>query len=1001
MKLKKVFVLFLTLCMALSVMPFAAWAEEETDGNMPGPEIEEPTPVPEEPTPVPEEPTPVPEEPTPVPEEPTPAPEEPTPAPTEPTSAPAEPTSAPAEPEYIPPKVLANGREYLSLSEALADVGDGEFEVIFLDDLSENAEIGKKQSITLILSDCSFSGEIINYGKLTVFGSESGFDGCIITRAYCEKDEDGNVVDEASGETVIEDGSFNGELILEQKSDARVSADAQPKLRLNSGRFGVDLTKRYLNWDEESSEPEYSASAGSIVITGGVFFADPSEYVAEGYAAIANDGWWAVSVKTEEGTLPTEGEGNSPAPGAEIYIDTIDTNEAEETSGENPETKLPEKKKPVRQEPELVIIDVDVNITGDGSVVFEGEEFGKGSKLKFVAYSEPVLEIRPAENWKIYNVTVGSNGSATQFGIADTIQLPPLESYATVNVIFAEMKPEEIEALKAEANEPEETDTETPSGQPEKIAEQPEEITEQSVLSLADPLTSVTETLLLLGDPGSTKYTVTFVTNGGVFTDGEGNEREYDADADYILPTEIENDDAASFIGWYEEPELEHEVKDIAAGSSGNRTYYAKWKHEIAVTVYGNGKAIHGTETISQGATIKSFTGGSFTLNFEPGYNSKVEKVILNAGKADERQLDEPENYTDSSVSKNYTVDVYFVSCKTHAVTFENEKAETKTVYAEEGKALTFDTPVCEGYDFGGWLCEDDGELYPESGEYIVTKSVKFTAQWTLAEYTLIYQSNGGTTPDPVTFTINDTVPLSVPTQEGAVFEGWYLEPDCSGSAVTEIKGADYPRDITVYAKWKYTQYKVTYVYNDESTASKTEEKRYNEDAGLFQPTRSGYDFKGWKCSEDGQIYPARTLYPVKSDVTFTAQWEKQRVFYKVSVYHTDNGAVYYNGQPLPSPYSFELEEGKTAELKFAATKSGYYVYNCTVNNVRRGSVDNLTVGPIKEDMIISVVFAPTFMRPITGDANPLMLWSCLMAASAFGMAGTALLRKKRKAEKH
>ena len=980
MKLKKVFVLFLTLCMALSVMPFAAWAEEETDGNMPGPEIEEPTPVPEEPTPVPEEPKPVPEEPTPVPEEPTPVPEEPAPA--------------PAETEYIPPKVLANGREYLSLSEALADIGDGEFEIVLIDDLSENAEVGKNQSITLILADCSFSGEIINYGKLTVFGSESGFDGCIITRAYCEKDEDGNVVDEASGETVIEDGSFNGELILEQKSDARVSADAQPKLHLNSGRFGVDLTKRYLNWDEESAEPEYSASAGSIVITGGVYFSDPSAYVAEGYASYAYDGWWLVGPKTEGDDVPTAGEDNPSLPGAEIYIDTDETDSAAASAFE---VTLPTEKKPIKQEEKVVLIDVDVNITGSGSVVFEEDEYGKGSQLKFVAYSEPVLEIRPAENWKIYNVTVGSNGSATQFGIADTIQLPPLESYATVNVIFAEMNPEEIEALKAEENATEEADVETPDGNPE---EQPKEITEQSELSFADPLLSAAENSSLLGDSGTTKYKVTFVTNGGAFTDGEGENREYSVDAGYTLPTEIINNDATSFAGWYGEPEFEHKEEDIAPGSTGNRTYYAKWNHRITVTVHGNGKAVYGTDTISQGATIESFTGGSLTLSFEPGYNSKVEKVVLNTGKADERQLDETGSYTDSNVCKDYTIDVYFVSCVTHAVIFEDEKTETRTINAEEGRPLSFETPVCVGFVFEGWLCEDDGMLYPASGEYIVTKSVKFTAQWAFAEYTLTYQSNGGTALDPVIFTINDTVPLSVPTQEGAVFEGWYLEPDYSESAVTEIKGADYPHAVTVYAKWKYVMCNVTYNYND-GTTPVTNEVKYGMTLPLPSRTRKGYDFKGWQCSVDGKNYQANTQYPVKADVTFTAQWEKQRVFYKVSVYHTNNGVVYYNGQPLPSGSSFELEEGKTAELKFAATTSGYYVYNCTVNNVRRGSVDGLTVGPIKENEIISVTFAPTFVRPITGDANPLMLWACMMAASALGMTGTALLRKKRKAEKN
>ena len=1168
MKLKKVFVLFLTLCMALSVMPFAAWAEEETDGNMPEPEIEEPTPVPEEPTPVPEEPTPVPEEPTPVPEEPTPVPEEPTPvpeeptpAPEEPTPAPTEPTSAPAEPEYIPPKVLANGREYLSLSEALADVGDGEFEVIFLDDLSENAEVGKNQSITLILADCSFSGEIINYGKLTVFGSESGFDGCIITRAYCEKDEDGNVVDEASGETVIEDGSFNGELILEQKSDARVSADAQPKLRLNSGRFGVDLTKRYLNWDEESSEPEYSASAGSIEITGGVYFSDPSAYVAEGYASYAYDGWWLVGPKTEGDDAPTAGEDNPSLPGAEIYIDTDGT---DSTAASVPEVTLPAEKKPVKQEEKVVLIDVDVNITGSGSVVFEGDEYGKGSQLKFVAYSEPVLEIRPAENWKISNVTVGTNGSAIPFGTDDTIQLPPLVNYATVNVtftqmpaneakkaennaensasesgdltavenlrsetrelaqkseekpanqvevavnitgegtvlldgkeykdkdslslpefsspkftiqpaenwkiynvtigangsatpcgteseitidslayfstlniVFAEMKPEEIEALKAEKDgqeensELEENLAEEPEKQTDEEKSQIEEektdsqIIEQPMLTAVRPKLSSAKAPLeaapLLEKPSGEEpnpevYHITYEKNGGDFAQYYLAPETFTVNDEVRLPGagDIVDPNGGIFSGWYVSESFGDEsesISTIAKNSKGDRTYYAKWKYIIEVSlddVNGKGKIVWndgtGDKDIKNSAEpykITAFTKSREEFKFVPYDGSIVSSVIINGTEAENH-----DNYIIDKVSKNETIQMTLGTGNTYTVTFNYDNGGVTPTDSRPRPAnseITLPLAVWEGHRFMGWERQSDGTMFEAGAKYTIEDVAVFKAIWEYEEYNLTYQSNGGTALDPVIFTINDTVPLSVPTQEGAVFEGWYLEPDCSGSAVTEIKGADYPHAVMVYAKWKYIMYSATYNYND-GTTPVTNEVKYGTTLTLPNRTRAGYDFTGWLCSADGKTYQAYTQYPVKSDVTFTAQWEKQRVFYKVSVYHTNNGVVFYNGQPLPSGSSFELEEGKTAELKFAATTSGYYVYNCTVNNVRRGSVDGLTVGPIKENEIISVTFAPTFVRPITGDANPLMLWACLMAASALGMAGTALLRKKRKAEKH
>ena len=136
------------------------------------------------------------------------------------------------------------------------------------------------------------------------------------------------------------------------------------------------------------------------------------------------------------------------------------------------------------------------------------------------------------------------------------------------------------------------------------------------------------------------------------------------------------------------------------------------------------------------------------------------------------------------------------------------------------------DEPTREGYLFQGWYTTADGWRTGEGEEFSSTARIwertTYYANW--AEiYDINYVLNGGVnvsgnpsnytdfdknislaTPvrgDLVAYTLNLDGTFSVTREPTHTFEGWYLNSDFSGDAITQIT-SQMSGDITLYAKW-------------------------------------------------------------------------------------------------------------------------------------------------------------------------------------------------------
>ena len=163
----------------------------------------------------------------------------------------------------------------------------------------------------------------------------------------------------------------------------------------------------------------------------------------------------------------------------------------------------------------------------------------------------------------------------------------------------------------------------------------------------------------------------------------------------------------------------------------------------------------------------------------------------------------------------------------------------------------------------------------------------------------------------------------AAPTRSGYAFLGW------SDGDKTYDPGDEYTvtKDTTITALWK-EEYNVVYIYNNgAATGHKTVLK--GESVNLPTPSKSGYAFLGWACS-DGNVYDGGDKVAIWGNTTFEATW----------VRHPDTPYVPEPEEPVtPDVPTFPFYDVSTSAWYYSAVK---YVYD----NKLMDGVDTYTFAP-------------------------------------------------------
>ena len=260
-------------------------------------------------------------------------------------------------------------------------------------------------------------------------------------------------------------------------------------------------------------------------------------------------------------------------------------------------------------------------------------------------------------------------------------------------------------------------------------------------------------------------YAVTLNTNGGTINNGNVTSYTYGVGA--TLPTDVTRT-GYTFKGWYYNENLTGSpVTAIGDTETGNKEYWAKWEiNQYTVTVKPENGEADITITQDYGTAIAAPAdptreGYTFT-----GWDRDIPATMP------------AENMT---VTAKWKVNQYTITFDT------NGGSEITPITQDYGTAITAPaSPTREGYTFIGW-----DKAIPAT---MPAENMTITAKWKVNQYTITFDSNGGSEIAPITQDYGTAITAPAdPTREGYTFIGW-------DKAIPATMPAE---DLTITAQWR------------------------------------------------------------------------------------------------------------------------------------------------------------------------------------------------------
>ena len=159
------------------------------------------------------------------------------------------------------------------------------------------------------------------------------------------------------------------------------------------------------------------------------------------------------------------------------------------------------------------------------------------------------------------------------------------------------------------------------------------------------------------------------------------------------------------------------------------------------------------------------------------------------------------------------------------------------------------DDPTREGYTFIGWDIPFPAKM--------PAKITTITAQWTINQYTITFDTAGGSEIDSIEQDYDTAITApDAPTKEGYTFIGWD----------TTVPKKMPAKDMTVKALWQINRYKITFDTDGGSEIDPIEQDYDTAITAPDNPTKEGYAFIDWDTTVPAKM-PAR-------DMTIKALWK-------------------------------------------------------------------------------------------------------------------------------
>lgn len=307
-------------------------------------------------------------------------------------------------------------------------------------------------------------------------------------------------------------------------------------------------------------------------------------------------------------------------------------------------------------------------------------------------------------------------------------------------------------------------------------------------------------------------YKITYKTNGGELADGTKTKYNVDTKT-FKLKDPVK--EGYTFQGWYTNKKLTERATQVNKDSTGNRTFYAKWKVNWYKIQYNGNGATSGS--MKNPAAMKY--GKTYTLAknkfkrtgyvFE-GWNTKAN------GKGD--FYENREDIRNVTIKDGKTVTLYAQwSKKAYSIKYYLDGG---MIPEDSAGSYYFDTPTFtlapasrDGYTFEGWYTDAAFTNKITKIKKGARKNYKLYAKWKLNTYNIAFDGNGATGGvmtgmNSCNCHQNYTLPVNTYERAGYRFIGWSTTADGSdtfygdGATVSNLSLTN-GATVTLYAQWE------------------------------------------------------------------------------------------------------------------------------------------------------------------------------------------------------
>ena len=255
----------------------------------------------------------------------------------------------------------------------------------------------------------------------------------------------------------------------------------------------------------------------------------------------------------------------------------------------------------------------------------------------------------------------------------------------------------------------------------------------------------------------------------------------------------------------------------------------------------------------------------------------------------DEVEYDENYKFKMPAHNVKISVDLDLILDNEYSITYSLEDGvsnpNTITSFKSGDDNIYLEAPSKTGYDFYYWVDQKDtiyyyGEIIPSNIEY----DLVLHATWSPIFYTISFDANGGTGEmgyiNQVVYDEEIELPKCTFEKDYYVFAGWMLSEDGEVlyTDMQKVKNlaSDYTT-ATLYAKWDFKTYHITYVDDSESI---TVDYTYNDQITIRSPEKEGYTFNYYVVAqtigiweENDHLYADQKLKNRHGDVTLNANY--------------------------------------------------------------------------------------------------------------------------------